>query len=96
MGTVHRLTTAADDVTLGDAVSAYLATLSGPEQRNTLGVYGRILRAVAAEFGAGTALDDVTPERFAAWFAAQWKDRAPSTWNVSLDSSRAGSPPTRR
>jgi hypothetical protein len=34
------------------------------------------------EFGSDAALD-IDPERFAAWFTAQWAGRAPSTWNVS-------------
>jgi len=41
-----------------------------------------------AEFG-GTGLDEVGAEAFAAWFAGQWADRAPSTWNVSLVAVRS-------
>ncbi len=89
MGTVHRLSPAAGEMTLGAAADAYLATMGGAEQANTLRVYGRILRAVTAEFGSQTALDDISAERFAAWFGRQWGDRAPSTWNVSLDAVRS-------
>lgn len=42
-----------------------------------------------AEFGAETAPDQVDAERFAEWFGSQWADRAPSTWNVSLDAVRS-------
>jgi hypothetical protein len=35
------------------------------------------------EFGAGSP-PGIGAERFAAWLDAQWGDRAPSTWNVSL------------
>jgi len=57
-----------------------------------------------AEFGGGTAPDEIGTEQFAAWFAAQRGERAPSTWNVSLDAVRSaaacwaqcGSPWTRR
>jgi integrase len=41
-----------------------------------------------AEFGRDTA-PDIDPERFAAWFTAQWAGRSPSTWNVSLDAIRS-------
>ncbi len=89
MGTVRRLVPAAGDVTLGQAADAYLTTLRGAEQASTRRVYGRILRTVAAEFGEDTALDELDPERFAAWFGQQWGERAPSTWNVSLDAARS-------
>jgi hypothetical protein len=51
MGTVRRLAPAAGDVTLGQAVEAYLVTLGGAEQASTRRTYGRILRRVVAEFG---------------------------------------------
>jgi integrase len=44
---------------------------------------------VVAEFGADARPDKIDPERFAGWFTARWADRAPSTWNVSLDAVRA-------
>jgi integrase len=88
MGTVRRIGRA-EDVTLGRAADAYLATLRAAEQGNTRRVYGRILRRAAAEFGSGTPLDEISAERFAEWFGAQWGERAPSTWNVSLDAVRS-------
>ena len=66
MGTVRRLAAAAGDVTLSQAAEAYLATLRGAEQASTRRTYGRILRGVAAEFGAGTGPGEVDPERFTA------------------------------
>ena len=89
MGTVRRLAEAAGDITLGQAAEAYLATLRGAEQASTRRTYGRILRWVVAEFGVGTGPGEVDPERFAGWFTARWADRAPSTWNVSLDAVRS-------
>jgi hypothetical protein len=89
MGTVRRLAPAAGDVTLGQAADAYLVTLGGAEQASTRRTYGRILRLVAAEFGAETPPDEVDAEQFAAWFCSQWAGRAPSTWNVSLDAVRS-------
>ena len=64
------LAAAAGDVTLGQAAEAYLATLGGAEQASTRRTYGRILRGVAAEFGAGTGPGEVGPERFTGWFTA--------------------------
>lgn len=104
MATIRSIASADGDVTLGQAVDAYLATLRGAEQASTRRTYGRILRWVVTEFGSESSLD-TDAERFAAWFGAQWADRAPSTWNVSLDairsaaatgSGRAGSQLTRR
>ena len=89
MGTVRRLTAAVDDVTLGQAADTYLATLRGAEQASTRRTYSRILRWVVAEFGTESGPGEVDPERFAEWFTARWADRAPSTWNVSLDAVRA-------
>jgi hypothetical protein len=77
MGTVRRLAPAAGDVTPGQAVNAYLVTLGGAEQVSTRRTYGWILRWIVTEFGSDTA-PDIDPERFAAWFTAQWADRSPS------------------
>jgi site-specific recombinase XerD len=80
--------TASGDITLGRAVDAYLATLSGAEQASTRRTYGRVLRWIVSEFGSDAA-PKVDAERFAGWFGARWGDRAPSTWNVSLDAIRS-------
>ncbi len=66
-----------------------LASPGGAEQASTRRTYGRILHWVLAEFGAGASPDEIDPERFAAWFARQWAERSPSTWNVSLDAVRS-------
>ena len=88
MGTARPTAPAAGDVTLGQAADAYLATLRGAEHASTRRTYGRILRWVVTEF-SGDAAPDIDPERFAAWFTAQWADRSPSTWNVSLVAIRS-------
>jgi len=85
--TVHRLAPAA--VTLGSAVEAYLATFRGAEQASTRRKYGQILGRIAAEFGTGTGLDEISAEAFAARFGSQCADRAPATWNLSLDAIRS-------
>jgi integrase len=89
MGTVTRLATAGESVTLGRAVTAYLATLAGDEQSGTKLVYGRVLRRAEREFGTAAALADLSAEAFAAWFTGQWAERAPSTWNGALDAFRS-------
>ena len=89
MGTVRRIAPAAGDITLGRAADAYLATLRGAEQENTRRAYGRVLRRMTAEFGSGTAPEEIGAELLAAWFGGQWGERAPSTWNVSLDAVRS-------
>jgi integrase/recombinase XerC/integrase/recombinase XerD len=75
-------------MTLGRAVDSYLATLGGVEQSSTRRTYGRVLRWAVTEFGADS-WPDIDAERFAAWFAQQWGERSPSTWNVSLDAIRS-------
>jgi integrase len=89
MGTIRRLTPAAGQTTLGAAAAAYLATLRGPEQASTHRTYGRVLRRLATALGDETPLDEVSAEGLAAWFGEQWGERAPSTWNVSLDALRS-------
>lgn len=80
---------------IGPAISAYLATLSGPEQRGTKTVYRSTLRALAAELSADPAFtvgdldteDNV--ERLTDWFTTRWANRTPATWNRNLDAVRA-------
>ncbi len=89
MGTVRRIAPAAGDIALGRAADAYLATLPGAEHASTRRTYGRILRRVVTEFGAGTLPDELGAGRFAEWFGSQWAGRSPSTWNVSLGAVRS-------
>jgi len=91
---IHRLSPSG--VTLGSAADAYLATLSGAEQASTRRKYGQVLRRIVAEFGGSTALDEIGAEAFAAWFGSQWADRAPATWNLSLDAIRSAAAYWRR
>ncbi|MEV4177824.1 site-specific integrase [Nonomuraea sp. NPDC049709] len=78
------------------AASAYLATLSGPEQRNTQRAYRSTLRALTAAFAPPgthfplTGLDDEeNVERLTTWFAHQWSGRAAATFNRHLDALRS-------
>lgn len=95
VGEVRRLDRAGSPP-LAAASAAYLATLSGPEQRNTQRAYRSTLRALAAEFApAGTlfAVADLgseeNTERLTAWFTARWSGRAPATFNRHLDAVRS-------
>ena len=78
------------------ASAAYLATLSGPEQRNTQRAYRSTLRALAAEFAPpGSAFtvaefdNEDNVERLTAWFTDQWSGRAAATFNWHLDALRS-------
>ena len=78
------------------ASAAYLATLSGPEQRNTERAYRSTLRALAAEFAPpGTPFevaeldDEDNVERLTEWFTSQWSGRAAATFNRHLDALRS-------
>ncbi len=88
MGTVHKLAPAAADITLGDAIRTYLATLAGAEQAGTRTVYGRILRRAERHYGTSVP-PGIDPAVFAAWFTGQWGSRAPATWNGALDAFRS-------
>lgn len=91
MGTVHALTTNRETASLANAVDAYLATLAGGENAGTRRVYSGVLRALVAEFGAGTGTAALQPRRVAEWFTAQWGERSPSRFNVALDALRSAS-----
>lgn len=87
MGTVHELRKSTGQMTVADAVQAYLGQgLVGVEQRNTRRTYGGFLRRLSAEFGPAT---DPDPAGVAEWFTRQWGGRSPSTWNVGLDALRS-------
>ncbi len=88
---MRRLGTASELVALGYAAEAYLTTLRRLEQANSLRAYGKTLRRAVAEFGADTMVGDISPEKFAEWFTAQWGSRAPATWSAALGAVRSTS-----
>ena len=95
MGELHRLDRGGSPP-LPAAIAAYLATLSGPEQRNTQRAYRSTLRALAAEFALpGTRFEvagldgEDNADRLAAWFTGQWNGRAAATSNRHLDALRS-------
>ncbi|WP_406314525.1 hypothetical protein OHA77_39665 [Streptosporangium sp. NBC_01639] len=78
------------------ATTAYLATLSGSEQRNTQRDYRSTLRALTTEFAPpGTHVllaeldDEAGVDRLTTWFTLQWSGRAPATFNRHLDALRS-------
>ena len=73
----------AAQVTLGDAVDAYLDTLSHAERRGTRKQYGAILGRMARGIGEGRDVQAVTAADLAAWMKATSGDRAPRTWNLA-------------
>jgi integrase len=88
MGTVHALA-ARETVTLDQAVSDYLATLTGAESTGTRRVYSGPLRALLAEYGRNGDMAAIDERSLAAWFTGRWGSRAPSTFNVALDALRS-------
>ena len=71
MGTVHKLSTGRAQVTVSEAVAAYLAAIDHPESRGTRRTYSITLKAFAAQFG-DSAVTDLDPAQVAEWFAGRW------------------------
>jgi integrase len=88
VGTVHVLGVAEGEP-LGDAVAAFLASMSRPETQGTRRTYSVPLNALVAEFGEPLPLDGIEPVALAAWFSDRYGERSPSTWNVALDAMRS-------
>jgi len=88
MGTVRALR-GHEHAALGEAVTAFLATLDHPESRGTRRVYASTLCALRAEFGDAADTAALEPRQVAAWFTRQWGQAAPSTWNRNLDAIRS-------
>ncbi len=89
MGTVHRLASLGAGMSLLEAVSAYLATISHPESAGTERIYGAVLRRFAARFATTADLGDLDGAEVTEWFTGQWAGRAPDTWNTALSAMRA-------
>lgn len=85
MGTVQPLRQPAER-TLDDAIGTYITVgLAGAKHTGTRRVYGKVLDRLATRFGGDTPVAALDPDEVAEWFISQWGQRAPSTWNVSLD-----------
>jgi len=69
-------------VTLGDAIDAYLLSLAPVSPLTTRKQYGSILRRLSAALG-DRDVADITAADLAAWLTAGFADRAPATWNLS-------------
>jgi integrase len=88
MGTVHKLSTNREQVTVADAVAAYLAVIDHPESRGTRRTYAIHLAAFAAQFGQA-AVAGLDPAQVAGWFTSKWGGRSPATWNGARSALRA-------
>jgi integrase/recombinase XerC/integrase/recombinase XerD len=95
VGELHRLDRGGAPP-LPAALAAYLATLSGPEQRNTQRAYRSTLRALAAELAPPGAMftvaeldDEGNVDRLTEWFTGKWSGRAAATFNRHLDALRS-------
>jgi integrase/recombinase XerC/integrase/recombinase XerD len=90
MGAVHPIRGRDQGHTaLGGAVEAFLATLDHPESQGTRRVYASTLRALRREFGDDADTAALDPGAVAAWFARQWGQAAPATWNRNMDAIRS-------
>lgn len=88
MGTVHKLSTSREAVTVMAAVTAYLRSIDHPEKRNTRRTYAVTLRLFEERF-SGTAVEDLDPDEVAEWFTGRWADSSPSRWNGARSALRA-------
>jgi integrase len=89
MGTVHKLSTGHEEITLTRAAEAYLTTLDHPEKRGTRRTYGATFTALTAELGADTPLAGVGPAELRAAFARRWADAKPATWGSKRGAVRS-------
>jgi hypothetical protein len=82
MGTVHRLGTGCETVTLGQAVVAYLAALDHPQSADSRRVHdGSTLGILLALFGADADVIALRGPAVAEWLAGAWGASAPAAWN---------------
>lgn len=89
MGTVHKLATGRETITLGEAVTTYLTTLDRPESRRTQRAYGTAYRAMLDALGAGRGIGEITGAELAAWFTGRWGDATPATWDARRGALRS-------
>jgi integrase len=89
VGTVHKLSTSSQAVTLGQAVTAFLVTLDHPETAGTRRVYGNTCRALLAGAGEDTVLADLSAATLGEWFTARWGDAKPATWDANRGALRS-------
>lgn len=78
MGTVRKLR--GPQVTVSEAVEAFLASYVTGLARKTQTAYSATLAAFTAEFGDADAFQ-LDPDAVAAWFRGRWGKRSPATWN---------------
>ncbi|MFF5249263.1 hypothetical protein ACFY3V_33715 [Streptosporangium sp. NPDC000095] len=93
MGTVTRLPRQAAATRLGEAITAYLATLDHAESAGTKRVYAGTLRALRTRLGAGLAVAELDQlanvAKLTDWFETTWGQRAAATYNRNLDTLRS-------
>lgn len=90
MGTVVRLAPAGQ-VTLDEAVAAFLDEFSCPEQAATRRTYADVLRHLPGEPDAPVAVlaEPAGGQRLRVWFTGRWGQAAPATWNRNLAALRS-------
>ena len=78
MGTVHKLR--GPQVTVSEAVEAFLAHYVADLAPKTRTAYSATLALFTAEFGDADAFG-LDPDALATWFRSRWGERSASTWN---------------
>ena len=90
MGTVQRLRPGLDEVSLIEAIDAFLAEIDNAGTRR---VYGGTLKALVQEFGPDAPVGVVDTadgaDRLVAWFHQRWDRHSPATFNRSLDTIKS-------
>ena len=92
MGTVTPIKAAAGQtaaVTIGEAITAYLAGLDRPETRTTHTQYRATLRRLSARFGPGADVAGVGAAALRSWVEETWGQRKPATFNRATDVLRS-------
>jgi integrase len=88
MGIVHRLSATAG-VTLGQAVTSYLATLDHPETASTRRVYGNTYRPMLSHLAEDADVAGITGAELGGWFTSRWADAKPATWGTNRGALRS-------
>lgn len=90
MGTVTRLATSAEEVTLGEAWRQFdQVQLKQAASAHTRRAYSYIGTGLIARFGEDVTPGDLSPAALGEWFTGQWGDSKASTWSARRGALRS-------